>query len=141
MTSKEYLSQFSDFKSEVHNKLEYIENLKDKAMKITTFPNEHGGSRIAKTDSMESSIIEFMDLEREVVKDIDKLIQIENTIQKSIDKLSDRRCRTIIELRYLLLSSWATIEMKTGYSYKQCKRLEQQALKEIILTSECPLVN
>jgi len=65
---------------------------------------------------IEDAIIKIMELEEEINKDIDKLVDLKADITHLIKMLDSHEHQIILEQRYLCFKSWEQIAVDMGYS-------------------------
>lgn len=131
MTAKEYLSQARFLDMRINSKLQQIASLNELATKCTSTisdmpknPNR-GGSR------MEDAIIKIIDLEEEINRDIDSLVDLKKVIMTAIKSVSNVEYQTLLEKRYLCFCSWEQISVEMNYSIQHTFRMHDTALREI----------
>lgn len=88
MKIKEYLGQAYRIDHRINSKLEQISSLHDLATKATSTISDMPGSATRNIHRMEDIIAKIMDLEEEVNKDIDALVDLKMNITHLI-KLVD----------------------------------------------------
>jgi len=136
MTAKDYLSQVRFIDSLVDSKLEQLARLKETATKATMTISDMPRSDSPDLQSMESTIVKMIDMEREINADIDRLVGLKREAQGVIDQLPDMDQRLILELRYFGFKKWPEITEELGYSEATIYRLHGVALKNITLPFE-----
>ena len=136
MTAKEYLSQVRFIDSLVDSKLEQLARLKETATKATMTISDMPRSDSPDLQSMESTIVKMIDMEREINADIDRLVDLKREAQGVVDQLPDMDQRLILELRYFGFKKWPEITEELGYSEATIYRLHGVALKNITRPSE-----
>lgn len=131
MTAKEYLSQARFLDMRINSKIQQIASLNDLATKCTSTisgmprnPNR-GSSRMA------DAIVKIIDLEEEINRDIDALVDLKREIMSTIKSVSNTEYQTILEKRYLCFISWEQIAVDMNYSMQYAFRMHDRALKEI----------
>ncbi len=131
MTAKEYLSQAKYLDMRINSKLEQIESLRLLATKATSVLTGMPHSP-RKTDSaMADTVAKIIDLQNEINRDIDNLVELKQEITKAIKSISDMECQMILEKRYLCFFSWEQISVDLSYSIQHTFRIHEKALKEI----------
>lgn len=75
--------------------------------------------------------MKIMDLEEEVNKDIDALVDLKMDITHLIKLVDNHEYQIILEQRYLCFKTWEQISVDMGYSIQHTFRLHDKALKEI----------
>lgn len=125
---KEFLNRHYEISQSIDAKLEQIEELKNLALKITVGPfcESHGVGGY--TDRVGRTTARIMDLENEINREIDRLIDVKTEILALIYTLPDSTERTVLERHYLLHEGWERIAEKLGYSSRHITRIHNRAL-------------
>lgn len=131
MKIKEYLGQAYRIDNRINSKLEQISSLHDLATKATSTISDMPGSATRNIHRMEDIIVKIMDLEEEVNKDIDALLNLKMDITHLIKLVDNHEYQIILEQRYLCFKTWEQISVDMGYSIQHTFRLHDKALKEI----------
>ena len=131
MTAKEYLLQIKEWDKSLKRKLEKLEKLKSRSTRTTVALGNEGGTGVHKQDTMEDAIIDYIELELEIQKDIDEFSQFKLQVSEQIDKLEDQQQIRVLFYRHLELLSWKQVAGITNQSIKTCQRLEQDALENL----------
>jgi DNA-directed RNA polymerase specialized sigma subunit len=131
MNTKEYLGQAYRIDQRINSKLEQISSLHDLALKATSTLSDKPRSASPNLQSMESIITKIVDLEAEINRDIDLLVDLKREIVSNIKRVSNTECQTLLELRYLCFKCWEQIAVDMGYSLQHIFRLHDRVIKEI----------
>ena len=133
MTAKEYLNQAYRLDQRINSKLEQAMSLRDLTIKATATMSDmpSGGSRNAYR--MQDIIGKIIDLENEINRDIDTLVNLKRELVAAIKAVSDPECQTLLELRFLCFKTWEQIAVEMDYSIQHIYRLRNRALKMIAL--------
>ena len=131
MTAKEYLGQARFLDMRINSKIQQVASLNELATKCTATisdmprnPNR-GGSRMA------DAVIKIIDLQEEINRDIDKLVELKREIMEVIRAVPNAEYQTVLEKRYLCFSAWEQIAVDMNYSIQHIYRLRDRALNEI----------
>lgn len=131
MTAKEYLGQARFLDMRINSKIQQVASLNELATKCTATisdmpgnPN-HGGSRMA------DAVIKIIDLQEEINRDIDKLVELKREIMEVIRAVPNAEYQTVLEKRYLCFSAWEQIAVDMNYSIQHIHRMHSAALNEI----------
>lgn len=133
MTAKEFLSQAHLLDLWINTKIGQVGQLNSLAQKCTaTLSNmpknpNRGGSRL------EETVCKIVDLQEEINRDIDTLVDLKNKIIKVIKQVDNPEYQIILEKRYLSFYSWKRIARETCYSEQHIFRLHNAALNEVDL--------
>lgn len=128
MTAKEYLNQAFRLDQRISSKIEIVSSLNDLARKctptITGMPhNPNKGS-----DNMATAVAKIIDLQEEINKDIDRLVDLKKEIYSVIQKIDNVECKTLLELRYLSFKTWEEIAVIMDYCIDNVYRLHRKSL-------------
>ena len=136
MTAKEYLGQAYRLDQRINSKLEQVMSLRDLATKATSTLSDVAPSGIRNVHRMEDIIVKIVDLENEINRDIDNLVDLKREMVSVIKAVTDPELQTLLELRYLCFKSWEQIAVEMEYSIQHIFRLHDKSIKEIVLPSE-----
>ncbi|MCM1334923.1 MAG: DUF1492 domain-containing protein [Bacteroides sp.] len=128
---KEFLNRHYEISRAIDAKLEQIEELKSLAQKITVGPFRESHGEGGYTDRVGRTTARIVDLEEEINREIDRLVDIKTEIWELIYTLPDTTERTVLERHYLLHEGWERIADKLGYSARHITRLHNRALSRL----------
>ena len=128
--TKEELKEIRFLDERINSKLRQLEELK--AMKGAVCGIDYSKDKIqtSPSNSQEELIIKITDLENNINKDIDKLVSLKNKAMEEINKISGRE-GTVLEMRYLEGMDWDKIAYELDLSVDSIYRIHGEALKEI----------
>ena len=133
MMAKAYLSQSLRLNQRINSKLEQIQSLRELATKCTPFltgmpktPNQDGSL-------MADTVLKIIDLEKELQKDIDRLVDLKKEIMTVVKAVDNMECQTLLEQRYLCFKSWEQIAVDMGYNVRHVYRLHDEALQKVVV--------
>ena len=128
MTAKEFLSQAYRIDQRINSKLEQVMSLRALATKATVTLHDGVRKTTRNVHSMEDIIAKMIDLEDEINRDIDTLVDLKRNIVKVIKKIESPEYQTLLELRYLCFKTWEQIAVDMGYSSKHMFYLHEKAI-------------
>lgn len=131
MNVKDYLEQAKYLDMRINSKVEQLSTLNDLATKCTVTLSDMPRNPNKGTSSMEDTIIKIIDLQEEINRDIDNLVDLKREIMEVIKKVENVEYQTILENRYLSFMSWEKIAVEMKYSIQQIYRLRDKAQKEV----------
>ena len=140
MNAKEYLSQAMYIDQRIDSKLEQIMKLRESATKATATLSDMPRPDSPNVQSMEETIVKIVDLEREINRDIDALVDLKAEARKMISKLDNPEQQLILEMRYLCYKSWAEIAEDLSFSESNVYKIHGEALKRIVLPETAHLL-
>lgn len=141
MTAKEYLMQVVRADRMIDNKLHEIQELRRMSVSITSAlkdTGECGGGGSGSGDKVGVMVSKIIDMEYELDREIDKLVNLKREVMSVIDQLETTKCE-ILYKRYLQNKTWEKIAVETGYSYVWVCKLHGRALQDVerILNGTC----
>lgn len=80
---------------------------------------------------MQDIIAKIVDLEDDINRDIDALVDLKREMVSVIKAVADPECQTLLELRFLCFKTWEQIAVEMGYSFQHIYRLRDKAIKQI----------
>ena len=115
----------------INSKLRLLDNLKSSRLQVKGMQIKSDMVQESKqSNKQEDLIIKMIDLEKEISKDIDKLIDEKKRAKGIIDKL-DGPYRLVMSMRYLECMKWEEIAYRIGYSIQAIYKIHGQALKRV----------
>ena len=131
MNVKEYLEQAKYLDMRINSKIEQLSTLNDLATKCTVTLSDMPRNPNKGISNMEDTIVKIIDLQEEINRDIDQLVDLKREIMVVIKKISNVEYQTILENRYLSFMSWEQIAVEMKYSIQQVYRLRDRAHKVV----------
>jgi len=128
MTVKEYLSQAKFLDQRINSKIQQVAALNDLATKATSTLTGMPHNPNHATSTMEETITKIIDLQAEINRDIDRLVDLKKELFSTIKAVGDTEFQTILEKRYLCFHSWEKISVEMGYDLRWLYRLHGKAL-------------
>ena len=132
MTAKEFLRQVRFVDRMIDSKLRQVERLRDEAGRTTLLLSDMprgSGSR----NHLEDVITKIVDLENEINRDIDRLVDLKTAARTAINAIQEPEYRLILELRYLCYKTWPEIAETMGYCESNIYRLHGFALNSFVV--------
>jgi len=131
MTAKEYLNQAYRLDQRINSKLEQVLSLRELTTKATATLSDmpSGGSR--NVYRMQDIIGKIVDLENDINRDIDALVDLKREMVTVIKSVADPECQTLLELRFLCFKTWEQIAVEMNYGIDNIYRLHRKALKMV----------
>lgn len=115
----------------INSKLRLLDNLKSSRLQVKGMQIKSDVVQVSKQgNKQEDLIIRILDLEKEITKDIDKLIDEKKRAKAVIDEL-DGPYRLVMTMRYLECMKWEEIAYRIGYSIQAIYKIHGQALKRV----------
>lgn len=115
----------------INSKLRLLESLKSNRLQVKGMQIKSDVVQVSKQGNrQEDLIIRILDLEKEITKDIDKLIDEKKRAKAVIDEL-DGPYRLVMTMRYLECMKWEEIAYRIGYSIQAVYKVHGQALKRV----------
>lgn len=129
MTAKEYLSQAYLLDAQINSKMEMLDSLNGLAVKSTQTVSGMPHSPNRGGSSLGDTIAKIMDLQEEINRDIDRLVDLKREITAVIREVSDAECRVVLEQRYIVGKPWPEIAEDLGYKLRHLYKVHGHALE------------
>ena len=133
MTTKEYLNQAYRLDQRINSKLEQVTALSSLATKVTATLTGMPKSSNRPTSLMSDTINKIFDLQSEINKDIDQLVDLKREIVGAIRLVTSTESQTLLEKRYLCFETWEQIAVDMSYSIQHIYRIRDRAIDELTL--------
>jgi hypothetical protein len=130
MNAKDYLSQARYLDQSINAKIQQLSQLNDLATKATAVLNGMPHSN-SSTSTMADTVVKIVDLQNEINRDIDTMVDLKADILRLVKTVSCREYQTILEKRYLCFQSWEMIAASMDYDIRWLYRLHGRALEEV----------
>ncbi|MDD2267941.1 MAG: DUF1492 domain-containing protein [Eubacteriales bacterium] len=131
MTVKEYLGQAYRLDQRINSKLDQVASLNDLANKVTTTLTGMPKGPNRATSTMADAVTKIIDLQAEINRDIDRLVDLKSEIISAIKTVDNTEYQTLLEKRYLCFETWEQIAVDMDYSIQHIYRLRDKALSKI----------
>jgi DNA-directed RNA polymerase specialized sigma subunit len=133
MTVKEYLGQAYRLDQRINSKLEQLESLNGLATKCTSTLTGMPKNPSHSTSMMADAVAKIVDLQAEINRDIDLLVDLKCEMVKVIKNVEHSEYQTLLELRYLCFKTWEQIAVDMNYSIDNVYRIHRKALCAVSL--------
>ncbi len=78
---------------------------------------------------LEDTVVKIIDLQEEINRDIDRLVDLKRDIVRAIKKVKKPEYQILLELRYLCFKTWEEIAVKMNCSIDNVFKMRNKALK------------
>lgn len=133
MTSKEYLSQAYHLDKRIDSKIEQLKALNLLATKCTSTLSDMPKSQSISNSRLEDTVVKIVDLQEEINRDIDRLVDLKRDIVRAIKKVKKPEYQILLELRYLCFKTWEEIAVKMNCSIDNVFKIRKNALKSVVI--------
>lgn len=133
MTAKEYLQQALRLDERINSKISQLESLRELAAKCTSTITGMPRNPSPSQSPMADAVCKIIDLQDEINRDIDHLVDLKRELVEVIRKVEDVECRLLLELRYLCFKSWEDLAVQMGYTTRNIHYLHKQALRLVVV--------
>lgn len=133
MTAKQYLMRVASADQRISSKLEQIETLRNMASMGSKLMTDMPGSPNRNIHRMENTVVKIVELEKEINRDIDELIDLKTEIYGVINDLKNEEYKTLLEQRYLCGRDWKDIARYMRYNERYIYKLHGKALEAVVL--------
>ncbi|MBD5113582.1 MAG: DUF1492 domain-containing protein [Ruminococcaceae bacterium] len=131
MTAKEFLSQARIIDLQIDSKIAQVEQLNLLAQKCTATISDMPKNPNRGSSKLEDTVCKIVDLQAEINRDINGLIDIKQKIILIIKQVVNTELQIVLEKRYLCFESWKDISDEMNYSKQHIYRLHSTALGEV----------
>jgi len=131
MTVKDYLGQAYRLDQRINSKLGQVSSLNDLATKATSTLTGMPKNPNRATSTMADAIGKIIDLQAEINRDIDHLVDLKREIVAVIKTVDNTEYQTLLEKRYLCFETWEQIAVDMDYSIQHIYRIRDKALATI----------
>ncbi|MEF9974143.1 MAG: hypothetical protein RR893_09475 [Clostridia bacterium] len=131
MTAKEYLQQAFRIDQRINGKLEMVARLRESATKVTTNISDMPRASSPNLQTMESTVAKLVDLEADINRDVDALVDLKREIINTIGTLDKPEHQMVLESRYLCYKSWEQIALEMNVQLRWVYRLHGRALSAL----------
>ena len=128
MTAKEYLSQAHRLDQRIDAKIAQVASLNDLATKCSSTLTGMPRNPSRGSSTMEDAVSKIIDLQEEINRDIDRLVDLKREIVAVIKAVNDTEYQILLEKRYLCFHTWEQIAVDMHYSGKWVQKLHDRAL-------------
>lgn len=135
MKARDYLGQAFRLDQRINSKIEQVRSLNDLAAKCTSTITGMPGNPNKGKDSIGDIIAKIVDLQEEINRDIDALVDLKAEIYSVIRAINNVECQTLLELRYLSFMRWEEIAVQLNYGMENIYRLHRKALNLVSIPS------
>ena len=133
MTAKEYLSQARFLDERINSKIQQVTSLNELATKCTSTLSDMPKSQSAGNSRLEDTVVKIVDLQEEINKDIDSLVDLKRDIVRTIKSVQNPEYQIILELRYLCFKTWEEIAVQMNCSIDNVFKIRKNALKSVVI--------
>lgn len=127
--AKRYLERIRKLDKLIDRKLDKAARLKSLATKITPTMSESGGGGSGNPDKIGAAMDKWIDLEKEINRDIDQLVDMQSEAYELLYKISNQEYYDVLEMHYMQYLTFEQIGAKKGCSRRWAEKLHGRALE------------
>jgi len=131
MSAHDYLSQAYRIDQRINSKLEQVISLRSLAEKAKSTLSKTPKAKDKNLHYMEDIVIKMVDLESEINRDLNRLIDLKHEIMTMVKCVELVELQTLLEMRYLSFKSWEQIAVELHFELRHVYRLHGKALSEV----------
>lgn len=128
MKAKNYLQKLQSLDLHINAKIEQKEHYMDLACRATSRLSAVNYGGTSHRSKVEDNVCKMIDIEREIDREIDRLVNLRRKVLQILENLEDERFRQILEYRYLNYWSWEKMAGELNYDLSWLHRLHKKAL-------------
>lgn len=129
--AKRFLQQIRLYDSRINAKLAERDRLKAMMTKITPTLRDVPSSGSGGQDKISDAMAKLIDLEAEIDREIDSLVDARNSVVGTIDKVMDTQMHEVLCKRYIAFKTWEQIAFEIGKSYQWTWSIHGKALQAV----------
>lgn len=133
MTAKEYLGQAYRLDQRINSKIEQVASLNELATKCTSSLTGMPRNPNHATSRMADVVAKIIDLQAEINRDIDTLVDLKREIVSVIKGIENLEYQTLLEKRYLCFLPWEQIAVDMNYGIDNVFKLHKKALAQVVI--------
>ena len=131
MRAKEYLQQLKKMDIVIQQKIQELSQLKELGgLKGIDYSQEKVKNSQANCANFESVVIKIIDLENEINNEINKFVDKKHDIINKIQGLEHINYIQILYKRYVEYKKFEVISIETNYAYQYIRELHKKGLQE-----------
>ena len=131
MLAKEFLEKIITIDNLINCKIAQIKDLRDGLSYVGSNLSSDKVQSSIDPDKFTNTISKIIDLESEINRDIDRLVDYKKTARELIEKLDSDTQKIILYKRYFEGKTFETISVECGYSWRQTHRIHSKALQRL----------
>ena len=131
MTAVEYLSQAYHLDIRINSKIDQVASLNDLAHKATAIVSGMPHSPNRGKSTMADTIDKIIDLQEEINRDIDRLVDLKAEIVSVIKAVENTEYQALLEKRYLFFMTWESISSEMNYGLRWTHIMHNRALDAV----------
>ena len=126
---KKYLQQIRIFDTRIRQKRDLYIEIRESALSVGSIRYDKEQVQTSKSgDTLEKNVIRYLELEEQLEKESEELLNLKNKIINEIQSLDDDRFINILYKRYVEYKSYELIAVEMNYSFDYVKELHRDAL-------------
>lgn len=131
MRAKNFLNKIKELDLLIDEKLADVEMLKSRLTNVTASCEGERVQTSMQGDKFADTVAKIVDLQNNINRDIDKLIDYKAVARELIEKLDDDLLKNIMYKRYFRGCTFEEIAVSIGYSWRHTCRLHGVALQKL----------
>lgn len=128
-SAKNYLQKIKLYDVQINSKVEELDKLRAITTKITPALSGDVVSGSRSQDKLGDAVARIVDLEEDINRRIDALIELKRSAMELLDKLQNPNHFEILNKRYFQFKSLEQISVDMGYSYRNICYIHGKALQ------------
>lgn len=133
---KEDLKEIIHLDEKINSKIRQLEELRLTIENIRAIDYSKDKVQTSPSNQVENLIIKIIEHEENIVKDIDRLVDLKEQARKVINKV-EGIYGIVLEMRYLECMQFEEIAYRLSYTIQHAHRLHGQALNMLKDASKC----
>lgn len=135
MNVKDYLNKIRTVDALIDCKCDQIAKLRARLLNVTATTEGERVQTSKTDDKFADTIAKIVDLENEINRDIDRLVDLKCEARKLIEKLDDDVQKIVLYKRYFDNKRFEQIAIECNYSWRRINQIHSEALKTLHIIS------
>lgn len=128
MTAKEYLSRARSADKRINAKNRELHGLRQNIAQLGAQSKSERVQRSSSGDSMKI-VDKIIDLQNEINREIDNLVDLKKEIREKINQLTDERYITVLTDYYINCKTWEQVAISSNFDLRYVYKLHGRALQ------------
>lgn len=128
MSAKDYLMRAYLLNVRIDTKVRQLDDLNDMATHITATIDDMPKAPVGETSKLENTVVKILELQRQINKKIDELVDLKAEIMDVIEQVPDAVERVVLESRYINMESWPEMSERLHICERRLYQIHGNAL-------------
>ncbi len=131
MQTKEYMLKAFRLNELIESNLRELDNLREMSTYLSGKMTNEKVQSSNRSDTVANAVIKIIQLEQEINKDIDRLIDLKKEVRDIVEKVESDNEKLLLRLRYIEYLSWEEVAEKMNYSLRWVYKLNKKIFSSL----------